>query len=328
MGLAFEFDTKSESTFNYHIGGLSVSEEICCEVLMETQRNYLQKNLSSEIQHFVGQEISYETSLNGHYLAYGSDVPLETYELYTLLDDPQQILDNYKANGALLAFAHPLVGAEDIESFCEEQANLNVYGMDMIEVTNQNQYIPFKDYMELWDCLAEKQFVLSGIAGSDAHNTMEWSSVTSSSAFVTYPLVYGTEEDDYLEAINAGNAFMANHRVMIGEEVMMRVFSDDHRGNMGQILDNLPAEPMTIKVAVQGNQEGDILHWIVNGKMVESDKSASDEYSLVVTPTPWTWVRVELWRLDVTDDKPVMLTNPIYLSTEDIDVPEERTPIP
>jgi hypothetical protein len=331
-GLAFEFDTNTESTFTYNIGGLSVSEEICCEVLMETQRNYLQKNLSSEIQHFVGQEISFETSMDGHYLAFGTDVPLETYELYNLVDDPQQILGNYKANGALLAFAHPLVGADDnggsVESFCEEQAKLDVYGMDMIEVTNENQSVPFSDYIKLWDCLAEKQFVLSGIAGSDTHNTLEWESSPHVVSFMTYPIVYGTEEDDYLEAINAGNAFIASYRGGFDEEVMMRVFSDDHRGNMGQILDNLPEEPMTIKVAVQGNKEGDILHWVVNGKLVESDKSAADEYSLVVTPTPWSWVRAELWRLDVFDDKPVMLTNPIYLSTEDIDVPEERTPIP
>ena len=123
--------------------------------------------------------------------------------------------------------------------------------------------------MELWDCLSEKQFILTGIAGSDEHYTRPWTAMPYLSPFVTYPLVFGDTEEDYLQTVKRGNVFMANHRVLIEKQFSMRVFAADRLGDMGQIVDNLSKEPLELKIAVQGNQKGDEIRWLVNGVVVQ-----------------------------------------------------------
>jgi hypothetical protein len=328
--IEFVVETTRDTETTINIGGLSISEEVCCEELMDVQREHLAENFSGAVEHLVGQEVSYESGSDRHLLAFGSDVPLySNYDIYSLANDAEIIMEEIAGYGALIGLAHPLVGLgnvagiEDVAARCETLSDVNVYHSELIEVGYIFRGGSFTQYLELWDCLSGRGHLLTGIGVSDVHENSYWDSLVNS-PFITYPRSHGATEADYLNALRSGDTFIGNQKLILFKSPDMELMVVEHPSKMGQVLNNLAPEPITLLATINAHEKGDEVRWIVNGKQAGSDAKFASSYTFEVTPTEWNWVRVEVWR----KEEAVLISNPIYLSTVEVDAPSARAPRP
>lgn len=308
------------------IGGIEVKHEVCCDELVARQRALLDAELSGVVTHWVGQEISYETTDILHFLAIGDQLPWADYDRWSLLTEPHEIVADVQAQGGATVFAHPfgvtrgLTEPEDpealVQATCDHLAETGVYGVDAIEVGYPSRVRPLADHLALWDCLLARGELATGVGTSDQHVTQSWA--TYDNPFVTWVIGFDGA-DGLLGGLQDGRAFFGDPS-HFPSDVRFEVHVPDV-ATMGQVAAGLPGSPVRVGVRSVGLPVGDTVAVLVDGEVVLEGADPADA-SVEVVPGAWTVVRAE-----VRDPEGVvrMATNPLVLTTDPApEVPERR----
>ncbi|MBT3220368.1 MAG: hypothetical protein HN348_14880, partial [Proteobacteria bacterium] len=116
-GLVIHVGLRGSDGQEFRVGGISITEALDADQLLAAQRQLLDEELSTEIIHFLGQEVSYEATELLHFNAYGLDGWADYEGIGFLRTHPKEIITDLKQRGATISMNHPFgvfVGLEEI----------------------------------------------------------------------------------------------------------------------------------------------------------------------------------------------------------------------
>ena len=333
-GFVIHVGLKANEEQEFRVGGISIEESLDAEQLLAAQQELLEEEMSGEVTHFLGQEVSYEATELLHFSAFGLDGWADYEGIGFLRTHAREIVTDLKQRGATVSLNHPFgvyVGLEEIADpeglvigTCNTLDQANLYGVHLLEVGYAERVLNINAHLDLWDCLTERGHIVTGIGSSDQHVTQELTQYPNRQ--ITWILAAETTEASLAEALVAGRAFFGDP-TLPGDGAPFVDLLVPNRAVMGQVLDELDGSTINIQAEVRGIHTQDEIHWVVNGEKVEVVTGLVNgaTYLLQVTPKEWTTVRLEVWtRAQVAK----FFSNPIYLSTEVVDAPEPRVPNP
>ena len=332
-GLNLHLEGVKGSVSSAHLGAITIAHVHEGDDLRNLQAEYL-ASVDGSVVHFVGQEVSYDTTDTLHFNALGSSVPWMDYGQWSLKTQASKIVEDIHAYGGIAAFNHPFgvylgIGDLDnpaslVQSTCEWLDREDIFGVDLIEIGYPERELDLQRHLDLWDCLLNRGHTATAIGTSDLHVSQDWSEYPNN--FVTWVLSHDSSEEAYLNALASGRAFFVDPT----QPFSGRPFLDlvvPGRGAMGQIIDELPDQPIDVEATITGLDSEDQVQWIVNGVLEDARTSLSKEEVLShsVQPGTWTSVRVEVYN---KAGEAKLLSNPIFLSTIAQTVPPLRRPSP
>jgi hypothetical protein len=332
-GLNLHLEGTKGSTPTAHFGNILIEHRHEGQDLRNLQIEHLAA-ASSSISHFVGQEVSYDTTDTLHFSAYGSSVPWMDYGRWDLKTQAAKIVEDIHAYGGIASFNHPFgvflgLGEVDnpsslVQSTCEWLDREEIFGADLIEIGYPERELDLQRHLELWNCLLERGHTATAIGTSDLHVSQDWAEYPNN--FVTWVLAHDASEASYLNALAGGRAFFGNPT----QSYSKRPFIDlivPGRGAMGQVIDELPDGELEVEAHISGLDSADQVHWIVNGALKDARTNLDTEevISLTIEPGTWTTVRVEVY---TKAGEAKLFSNPIFLSTLSQSIPTLRRPNP
>jgi hypothetical protein len=324
--------TKSRSSV-VNLGDVSITHQHEGDDLRARQSELLAE-LPGTTTNFIGQEVSYDTTDTLHFNAYGASVPWMDYGRLNLKTQATEIVNDIHEYGGIASFNHPFgvfLGLSDVDnpeslvqSTCEWLDRENIYGADLIEIGYPERHLDFQSHLELWDCLLRRGHFNTAIGTSDQHVTQEWAEYANN--FITWAFSKDPTEADLMTALAAGRAYFGNPTLTFSARPSVDLLVPG-RGAMGQIIDELPEEPITIEAHLSGLDPEDELRWIVDSVLVDArtNLGSSEIINVSVNPGTWTYARVEVY---TKAGQPKLFSNPIFLSTLTREIPWNRRPMP
>ncbi len=317
----FELHLEPDADASVALAGVTLAEGLCCEALRDAQATLFDELDTDAVTNLIGLELSYKSTR--HLTAFGAPVFVDYDDLS--LHQPTELVQWAHDQGARIALTHvfgPTADAVDpaldaaatVAATCEELDAEALYGADYLEVGYPLRGLDLRSHLEVWDCLTTRGHTQTGLGTSDNHFSRPWSGSVNN--FVTWILADDREPPTLLAALSAGRAFFGDPTRVRG--AWLDLHSDV--GQMGQIAEALPPGPIRVEAEHAGTPDGSVLRWIVDGEAV-----AVGEPFVDVVPSDWTVVRAELWS---SDGHPLLFSNPLFLSTNDLDVPTERAATP
>jgi predicted metal-dependent phosphoesterase TrpH len=116
------------------------------------------------VRHHVGLEVSY---YGRHITGFGVDVPIPDYA--GLLPNglsSEEVVSHIHRHGGLACLAHP--PRTDLDGTADALAERRLFGADLMEVAHGGAGLV--DRLQLWDRLAARGVIVTGIGVSDAHS--------------------------------------------------------------------------------------------------------------------------------------------------------------
>jgi len=339
-GLAFHLGIQGRRALQVNVGALGFEDQLQAEALMDAQRDLLDAELSDQVSHLVGMEVSYGGALYNHLTVFGSWLPLTDYSLYPepMQSNAARISRAYRELGGVVAATHPFgvenhisyeeSEADDVaERTCSAMDSMRIYNAQLLEVGYTARGLGLEHHLALWDCLGALGYTVTGIGTGDHHFALPW--LDRSNRYVTWVMAHDTQEESLLTALHAGRAFFGDPVEALGRDLSMDLRAQTlsgERAAMGHVLQGLEAhDTVTIEALVEGLIEGDELRWVVDGEVVRVDAGPLNTSLIDLTPAEWTFARVEVW---TPTGAPLMFSNPIYLSTERRSIDDLRVPRP
>ncbi len=149
-----------------YFGSLEVEVAHRGPAVLDLHRRLLAE-LPLRVRHYVGLEVSY---YGRHVTGFGAAVPIPDYE--ALLPrglTTEEVVAHIHQHGGLACLAHP--PRVDPETTAAQLAERRLYGADLMEVAHSGAGLA--DRLRLWDLLARRGLVVTGIGVSDAHSAKE-----------------------------------------------------------------------------------------------------------------------------------------------------------
>jgi hypothetical protein len=324
--------TKGTST-TAHLGAISITHTHQGDELRHLQAEYLAA-LEGNVAHHVGQEVSYDTTDTLHFNALGSSVPWMDYGQWNLQTQASKIVEDIHAYGGIAVFNHPFgvylgLGQLNnpgslVQSTCEWLDREALFGVDLIEIGYPERELDLQRHLDLWDCLLDRGYTTTAIGTSDLHVSQDWSEYPNN--FVTWVLAHDSSEEAYINALAGGRAFFGDPTQPFSGRPFLDLVLPD-QGAMGQVIDELPDEPVEVQAIISGLDSEDQVQWIVNGALENPQTNLGKEEVLshTVQPGTWTTVRIEVYN---KAGEAKLFSNPIFLSTVEQTVPTLRRPLP
>lgn len=302
------------------LSGIELSESLCCDQLLTRQEKLLAAMEDGEVRHLVGQELS-QNSVQ-HLTAFGLRRFVD-YEVHALRR-PFELTGWVHEQGGRVAITHvfgptadiidpSLEPAAEVSRVCEELTEEGGFRADYLEVGYVERGLPLRDHLAVWDCVLAAGLVHTGLGTSDNHYSRRWESMKN--PFVTWVMADEPSEEALLAALDAGRAFFGNPLRARAPWLDLRI---EDVGHMGQIVDELAGEALRVEADLSGVPARSQLRWMVDGELV-----AVGPMEIEALPDEWTVIRAEVWS---ERGEPLLFSNPIVLSTEDVDVPADRQP--
>jgi hypothetical protein len=274
--------------------------------LLELQRDLLE-GLPTEVEHFVGMEVSW---YGQHVNAYGEDVPIPDYEER----DPEElgtsgIVEHVHEHGGVACFNHP--SPDNRGAFADRLVVEEAYGAELTEVLRRDGE-PV-DRLELWDRVSAAGLVLTGLGSGDTHHAdTGWEAGERAPYYVTHVWADALTTEALLDALTAGRAY-------IGSPAWFRGTLDiEGPGGLAMGGAAVRSDACSLIATVTGASAGDRLVWLCNGERIGTETLAdADAEASVDVPAgeEVRAVRVELRREDVAPN-PIAASNPVYLTSE------------
>ena len=304
--------TSSGPPVTAHLGRFEVEVSHRGPSVLDLHRQLLNR-LPTRVRHHVGLEVSY---YGRHITGFGSTVPIPDYE--ALLPGgltSEAVVEHIHRHGGLACLAHP--SRVDPESTATSLAEQRLFGVDLMEVAHAAAGL--HDRLQLWDRLAARGVIVTGIGVSDAHSAKQgWTGADARPvSWVTRVWAESDEEPDLLAALGRGRAFFSDPVEFRGDLWL----GGPDGVEMGDILVLSSPTASPLHVRVSGAEAGDLVAWYVNGNLMHAAAVSSGD-----TPLEWQStapvdrlhaVRVELRRPRLANHRwggLIACSNPIYLA--------------
>jgi hypothetical protein len=271
------------------------------------------------VKHLVGLEVSYYGT---HINAFGSGVPIPDYErLLPKALTSHEVVEHIHRHGGLACLNHPPFG--DVERTATALAEQRVYGADLMEVAHGIKGLD--ERLRLWDRLAQRGQVLTGVGVSDAHTaTQGWRERPGQPMrWVTRIWADSLDEDDLLAGLRTGRVFFADPSAFRGT-IELR---GPGGAAMGDVLGVPVPDAPSIAAHCTGLKAGDLVTWLCNGRLVHAttvDGETYDEEWRPATPVAGLQaLRLQVHRPSLAGGPwggVVVCSNPLYL------VPAQQVP--
>ena len=175
------------------------------------------------------------------------------------------------------------------------------------------RYAPYTSHTRLWDTLALRGVILTGHGATDSHMMTEgWFSGNNFASFIGVDAEREPCEQDFSNAMRAGELYAANPLVMKGDFS----FSADGFREMGSVSVTPAKTKSCVSLSFDISNHNWKVAWIVNGERVRLDRTTrmgyKGEYELE-TSGKIDFVRAEIYDYFGTL---LLMTNPIYYTDD------------
>ena len=287
---------------------------------------------------FVTSEIS---GAGQHKNIFSECVPLIEYEKYDYKLSEAEAIDWVKSNGGIFAYNHPFENnrfkkkqftREDIERIIKEESETltksNVLGATLMEVgfPMGRGLFTLGDYLALWDNLSMAGVFITGCGDSDSHYSHQgW---FEGNNFATYAgledyVSYPAPESEITKSYKSGNVYM-------GDPTMLHTDVSFTSGDawMGGVIRIAQGKKRSFELRFSDIEKGSRVRIIGDGRSIiervaERDGEFAEKFEFCLSGYA-SFVRCELY---APDGKCILLTNPIYLVSENFakeKIPAER----
>lgn len=319
--LTVRVETRRGASASLYIDSLGVEGRTTAE---ETKKRQTELALEIGKKYGVTPFVTAEITAGGHKNCFSTNTPIFNYS------DPAHAVTNEEAceemtkRGQVYAINHPFVhlkaGASesDYDTECdaliEKYASSNAYGASMIEVGFPfGRYAPYTSHTRLWDTLALRGVILTGHGATDSHMMTEgWFSGNNFASFVGVDAEREPCEQDFSNAMRAGQLYAANPLVMKGDFS----FTADGFREMGSINVVQRETKSRVSLSFDISNHNWKVAWVVNGERVRLDRTTrmgyKGEYELTTNG------KIDFIRAEVYDyfGTLLLMTNPIYYTDD------------
>ena len=286
------------------------------------------------VKPFVASEISYAGM---HKNCYSTSIRILPYEARGYEISHDEACNSMLAQGNIFSINHPFsrFKRKDLSFFdlddeiiktADAYTESNCYGASLLEVGfPEGRYLPLEYHLKLWDILSLRGHFLTGYGASDSHsNRSGW---YSGNNFVLWLGIPDCEDEEteaaFIDAMRAGRGYTGDPLFIDGK---VSFYGEDGQ-TFGSVTTLYKEESKKTVFSYDGMQKGWRLCWIVNGEVVRENRIGDGEFSdrcFLKAERAVNFVRAELYN---SEDRCILLTNPIYYVRGDIKeiyVPKER----
>ncbi len=272
------------------------------------------------VTHFVGQEITLVD--DGHHVnPLGPPViPMPEYREIGSLG-LREATDYVHDHGGIAVCNHPFGTAtrvmadgdkalDRVAALLDEWLLDDGFGCDAVEVGYRARVVDLDHHLLFWDGLSEERLFVTGIGTSDHHKAQDWLSIRN--PFLTWVFLDTPTEADVTAEIEAGRAFFGDPAPFVGEQPLLDLWTESG-AVMGQVLRG--DDPLVVHVELGYLEAGWTLALVVDGELYDAIvlDGAESELAFGIDRAHHRFVRAELWD---EDDRPILISNPIYTVPE------------